>query len=100
MTGDQVIVPMIRQLGWCRPADLRHPGAAGAEAAAGRWIDRRRQLALEDDALALAFRIGQRERGDERLGIRMQRSLIETVAISDLHDLAEIEDKDAVTDMA
>src|SRR5215471_11631856 len=67
-------------------------------AARGR-IDRVRHVALQDDALALDARIGDRDRRQQRLGIGMQRRRIEVFSRRDLDDAAEIHHRDACADV-
>src|SRR5882757_9015337 len=74
-------------------------GAAGAEDAARGRVDRARDVALEDDALALAVGVGDRHGGEQRLGIGVLRAAAERVARRALHDAAEIHDDDAVGDV-
>src|SRR5215470_2996474 len=56
-------------------ADALWPGlrAPRVEGAAGRRVDRRRHVARQDDALPLqrVLRVGQRHRGQQRVGVRM-----------------------------
>ena len=75
--------------------------AACAKAAAGRWVRRVRDVALEDDALPLAAlrRLLDRDRRQERLGVRVRRPVVDVLLRADLDDLAEIHHRDAVGDV-
>src|SRR6202140_5723730 len=65
--------------------------AARAEAATGGRIDRRRDISLKDHALphALDEGIGNRNRREQRAGIRMARPAVELATRRDLNDLPE-----------
>src|SRR5215469_17808337 len=69
-------------------------GAAWVEMAARRRMDRVRHLALEDDALALHFGVGDRHRREEGLGIGVERGRVELARCRDLDDAAQIHDRD------
>ena len=58
--------------------------AAGVEVAAGRRPDRVGHVALQHDALALHRRVGNRHGGQQRLGIGMQRVVVELARRRDL----------------
>src|SRR5262249_36212328 len=70
-------------------------------AAAGGRLQRTTNLAFDDRTWAprLHVRVGDRDGGQERLGIGMQRRPVELVPAGDLDDTAEIHDGDAVRDM-
>ena len=89
-------------------ADLRLLGraallrlrAAGAEPAAARRRDRRRDLAAEvRPVLGPLVRVRDRDRGEQRGGVRVRRLLVERVGRADLADLAEVHHDDAVADV-
>ena len=67
--------------------------------AAGRWIERRWDLALENDRSPGAIGVRYRDSREERLGIWMQGPAIESVAIGDLHHSSEVHDRDPVGNM-
>src|SRR5260221_13736541 len=71
-------------------------GAAGAEDAARGWVDRARDVALQDDALALAVGVGDRHGGKQRLGIGVLGAAAQLAGRRALHDAAEIHDDDAI----
>ena len=75
--------------------------AAGVEHAAGGRVDRAGQVALQQDALALAGRVGvgHRHGGQQRVGVGVQRLLVEAVAVGQLHDVTEVHHRDAVGDV-
>ena len=88
-------------------AHFRHgPGAVGhrvgttrPEHAAGRRIDRARNIAAEHDAPALAVGIRDGNGRQQRLGVGMLRAADELLRRRVLHDAAEIHDDDAVGDV-
>ena len=73
--------------------------AARVEAAAGRRIDRARDVALQHQAVAPGPRVRHRRRGDQRLGIGMQRPVEHGRLGADLDDPPEIHHRDPVADM-
>src|SRR5713226_9284925 len=75
--------------------------AAGPEPTARRWIDRRGDVTLEDHALprSLDERIRDRNRRKQRTRVRVARTPVELLAGRNLHDLAEVHDRDAVGDV-
>src|SRR5262245_19417929 len=78
----------------------RHAQAAPRmEPAARGRIDRTRHVALEQDALALEGRIGNRNRRQERFRIRVLGVGVELLGGRDLHDLAEVHHGDARADV-
>src|SRR5690349_2039675 len=74
MAGRAVIRLNLAQLGHYFPTDVHRMWTARMENAAGRWIEQERWQARDAAALLLLFQRGQR--GDERLSVRMERSLI------------------------
>src|SRR5579885_1025460 len=68
--------------------------------AAGR-IDRAGYVALQDNALAafLNGRIGYRNGGEQRLGIRVQRHLVERLALCQFHHSSQVHHGHAIADM-
>ena len=47
-------------------------GTSGMEATAFRWVDRAGNITAEENALAVSLRVGDRDGGQQRLGIRMK----------------------------
>ena len=85
---------------------LRLP-AAGVEPAAGGRVDRRGDVADQADALhlplglaALAVRVRDRDRGQQRRGVRVVRPGVDVGLVGDLDDLAQVHHRDAVGDVA
>ena len=76
-------------------------GAAVAEGAAGELGEGARELALggELDAGALGDGVGDRDRGEERLGVGVERVGEEVFGGGDLHQAAEVHHADAVGDV-
>jgi hypothetical protein len=71
------------------------------ESTPGRGVDRRGNIALEHDPFLVlgALRIRDRDRGEQRLRIRMARMLVQRRAAGHLHDLSEIHDGNTIRDM-
>ena len=74
-------------------------GTARMKGAARRWVDRARDIALQQLFLAFDPRIGHGDRGQQGLGVRMQRAREQRLLVGVFHDLAEIHDRYAVTDV-
>src|SRR5438067_10287463 len=73
--------------------------AARVEDAPARRVGSARDLALELDPLAAAA-VDRRHRGEESLGVRMVRAFEDDIGGPELHQAAEVEDGDAVRDVA
>src|SRR5216683_451123 len=75
--------------------------AAGPEPTARRWIDRRGDVTLEDHALprSLDERIRDWNRRKQRTRVRVARTPVELLTGRNLHDLAEVHDRNAVGDV-
>src|SRR5229473_4089543 len=101
MAGDPMIRREFAPAGRLFGADRLHIPAAGAEAAARRWIDRTRNLPLQNDATIAAHARwqGQRLRRQQRLCIGMQRPFGNVLRRPQLDEAAEIHHRDAVADM-
>jgi hypothetical protein len=69
------------------------------EVAPGRRADRARDVALQQDALALDLGVGDRHRGEQRLGVGVARVRVEVLRGRDLDDLAEVHHGDARADV-
>ena len=84
-----------------RAAGLEGVAAAGVEAASRGRCGRRRDVALEHDALALALalRVRHRDRREERLGVGVLRALVHLVGRALFDDAAEVHHRDAVADV-
>ena len=74
------------------------PGAVGEGAALG-WVDGGGDVALEEDAAGLFFRVGAGDGGEEGLGVGVDGVVDDLVGGSELDDLAEVHDGDAVADV-
>src|SRR5262249_34900515 len=72
--------------------------AAGVEVAAGRWVQRARDVAFQRDALCVGCRIAGQRRGKKRFRIRVSRVAEELVGRCSLYDLPEIHDGNAVAE--
>src|SRR6478752_6967812 len=70
----------------------REDRAARGEVAALRRLQRRRQVALQDDAFAGAFQDGVRDRNrrEQGTGVRVARIVEDAVHVADLDDLAQV----------
>src|ERR1700686_889253 len=71
-------------------AAIKDIGASGVKAAALGRIDRTRYIALQDDPLSRRSWLGDRHRGEQRLGVGMFRRAENLPLAPDLDDLAEI----------
>jgi hypothetical protein len=82
VTGDEVTHTHVSQLGLLFEAGFAGERAAGVEVAAGRWIGRTGDAPLRDDASARALgsRVRHRNGGEERLGVGVDRMVIEFVS--------------------
>src|SRR5260370_26613970 len=76
--------------------------AARVEPAALGRVDRRGDLALEQDGLAVRLELGVRvwDRAQQDLRVWMERVVVDLSAARDLDDLAEVHDRHAVADVA
>src|SRR6476646_6196581 len=103
MTGDEMTRRELAQLRRLLVRARRRAlvqRAARVEAAAGGRVERARDVALEDDAVAPALqpRVGHDGGGEERLRIWMLRSPEQLGPRGRLDDLAEVHDRDAVAE--
>ncbi len=82
-------------------AVLLRVAAARVEVAAARRVGRIGHLAAQQDAAALVAqaRVGQRHGGEERLGVRVHRALVQLVGVGHLDQLADVHHRDPVTDV-
>src|SRR5690242_21700123 len=80
------------------PATLNGMRAARMEAAAGRRIDRAGDLALQRQQWT-SLRRWLGDRGDQRLGVGVERRAEDVACRTDLHQAAEIENADAAADI-
>ena len=92
----------IRPFGRRLLADLARDRTARPEAAAGRRVDRARNVAREQDLLAAALDHGVRvgHRAEQRLGVGMGGGAVDRAAVPMLHDLAEVHDVDPARRLA
>src|SRR5260370_6340612 len=90
-----------RRLDLAADRKLRDRAARMEPAAFGR-VDRRGDLALEQDGLAARLELGVRvrDRAQQDLGVWMQRVVVNLSTVRDLDDLAEVHDRHAVADVA
>src|SRR6185437_5751139 len=101
VTGARMPLPSVDQRRLLLGADRLCLPAACSEPAAGRWVRRVRNVALQHDALSPApvRRIFDRDRRQQRLCVRVRRALEDVVSRPDLDDLSEIHHRDAVGDV-
>ena len=92
----------LSELGLFFAAQILGERAARVEAAAGWRIDRAGYVARQDDALAFALdrRVRDGYRAQQRLGVRMQRALVQEVTRRQLDDLADVHDRHTVRNVA
>src|SRR5579859_1895793 len=102
MTGDRVAGFNLDKLWRHLAADVLGERAAWLQTAAFRRFDRTGDIACQNDPLPFAFdhRIRDRNRTQERPGVRVQRLLVESVAGGDLDNLADVHHRHAVRDVA
>ena len=100
MTSDRVVVLHHAHDRGLLPADGLDLRAAGVEAAPRRRVHGRGDIALEDDALAGAARVGHGHGGEQGPGVGVQRPGVERFGRGQLHDLAQVHHPDAVADVA
>ncbi len=74
-------------------------GATGVEPAAAGRIGRTRNVAFEDDPVAVQVWIRHGNSRNERLGVRMLGMLGNDLGVADLDQLAEVHDTDPIRDM-
>ena len=74
-------VTQVRHIGFAARHDK---GTARVEGATWRWVDRRRYVAFEHDALALGARVGNGRRRHERTRIRMAGAIEQRLFFRDL----------------
>src|SRR5579872_1903089 len=98
MAGDPVAIGLLLQYRLDRAALAHNVGAARMQPAALWRIERARHLALQHDALAapLDCAVRHRHSRQQRLGIGVQRRLVEAPLRRNFDDLAEIHHRDAV----
>ena len=84
-----------------RRADLLSIAAARPETAAGRRINRRRNVPFKNNPLARLFdeRIRERDRRQQRLTVRMRRIIVQRIPIRQLDNNPQIHDRNPVADM-
>src|SRR5438034_801950 len=87
------------QPGHLDPAALDHMRAARMEGTARRGIERRRQLALERDALPPRPRVERRRTREQRSRVRVRRPVEHGVLRAVFDDLAEIHHRHRIRDM-
>ena len=76
--------------------------AAWVEAAAGGRVDRTGYIPGQDGTTAGAvfFRVWYRYRREQRLGVRVERMLIEFITVGQFGHHAQVHDRHPVTDVA
>src|SRR5208282_1677070 len=99
MARRKVPSAVVREDGRFLAAALLRVRTAGVKAAARRYGERARHVALENHALPPAPRRRQRDGGEQRLAIGMARLGEEGGLGGELDDLAEIHDRDAMGDV-
>ena len=97
--GDRVAGRDLAQV-WIDLRALRDGfGAARVEAAAGGRVNRRRHVAVEHDAVALARRVGDGDGREQGARVGVERVGVKLGGRGDLDDAAEVHDGDAVRDV-
>src|SRR5579859_5569759 len=100
VTGSQMSVAVVDQRRLLEGANFGSVAAPRMEAAAGWRRDRTGHIALKDNSAPDSGRIWVRNghRGQESLGIRMDRALIQFFCRRDLDELAKVHDCDSIRD--
>src|SRR5207253_8449570 len=76
------------------------PRAAGMQVAAGRHVDRARDLSREEEAGPLVGRVGVEHRGQQRSAVGMERAGEDLVGRARFHDLPQVHDGYPLADAA
>src|SRR5713226_5821816 len=97
--GDAPALLELDQRRFRRATDGHNVWATRGEAAATRHVDRVRHLAGQIDSCTTIRGIGNWHRGDQCLSVRVQRPGEDRVRRSLFYDLAEVHDRDLVTDV-
>ncbi len=80
-------------------AHILHIRTSGVKMAAGRRIGRIRQIALQDNPFLSLRRIRNRDSRQKRFRVGVARVCKQLVALCQLHDFAQVHDRDPVADM-
>ena len=82
--------------------NVHHERAPGVEAATRRGIDRARDVAGQCDPWARPFHhgVGDRHRGEQRLGVGVLRARVHDLGLALFDDPAEVHHRDAVAHVA
>ena len=99
--GGEVVGFDFNQRGHHRLTGVDDVRAPGVKWAAGGWIDRRRDVALQNDALACSFYCGIRDWDcrNQRFCIRHQRLVIDRLRLRNFDELPEIHNRNSICDM-
>src|SRR2546421_12964731 len=92
VAGGEVSALLHLQRGLDLRADLLRDRAASVEAACGRWVHGRGDLALQQDRLTRRLEVGvwNRHRALQHLGVGVKRLVADGVARTYLDDLAQV----------
>jgi len=98
VAGGHVAAAVLGQWRLLLAADLGGVAAARVETASRGRHDRARHVALEHDLHPAVGQVGVRDRnrGQQGLGVGVDGPLVELLGRRDLHDLAQVHDRDAV----
>jgi len=99
MTGKTVTIRVKFQLGLDLVAHGFTVGTARMETTPRGRIHRARNIAFKNHTFFFLTRIGNRHGGEQGLCIGVLGFLVNLVAFGDFDDLAQVHDRDAVTDM-
>jgi hypothetical protein len=70
--------------------------ASGAKHTAGWWVQGTWDVALQHDAASTDRRIGDGSSGKQSFGVRVQRNLEEICRLCNLHDPAQVHDRNSL----
>src|SRR5215208_1594516 len=91
-SGDPVLRTDLAPYGFFVAAGFGGVRATGPEPAPRRWVHRRRHVAFQDHAFALQLDVGvgDGDRGEQSLGVWVQRVAVELIAGRHLYHHAEV----------
>ena len=99
VAGDEVTRRHFLPLRHGMLADFRAVRAARVEFAALRRVDRAGNIAFQNPQLAVLLHVRGRNRGHQRLGVRVQRMVKQLLRVRQLDHVAQIHHADAVGDV-
>ena len=99
MARDFAVINNFAQAGRVFAATIFGNRTAGMERTTGRRIQRRRNIACQNNALPFQIGIDHRNRGDQGLGVRVPGVLANFCGVARFDDSAKIHHEDSLADM-